>query len=80
MQSQDSASVQNLERQVLGICQAAVMGGVANYLVGRSMIFFLWIWFNGIFSALLYLVAHSWVGVVELPLPIWSAEVNIESL
>ncbi|KAF8356076.1 ced-5, partial [Pristionchus pacificus] len=31
--SQDSASVQNLERQVLGICQAAVMGGVANYLI-----------------------------------------------
>ncbi|GMT35653.1 hypothetical protein PFISCL1PPCAC_26950, partial [Pristionchus fissidentatus] len=29
---QDSASVQNLERQVLGICQAAVMGGVANFL------------------------------------------------
>ncbi|GMT06653.1 hypothetical protein PENTCL1PPCAC_28827, partial [Pristionchus entomophagus] len=29
----DPASAQNLERRVLGICQAAVMGGVANYLI-----------------------------------------------
>ncbi|GMR62334.1 hypothetical protein PMAYCL1PPCAC_32529 [Pristionchus mayeri] len=31
--TRDSAAVQNLERQVLGICQAAVMGGVGNYLI-----------------------------------------------